>query len=144
MNTIPKHPRKNIALLARSFSKLAYLAVRMIFSSSLAVSQVPPTSVVRSTGVMANDYFHTGAGARYLRRAEGDIATQTARGNKAPRRTTPDYDTPVNATEPSYLTGGFSIESVCAGTAATSTAETGDVVATQTTQCSIETQTRRV
>jgi hypothetical protein len=107
MNTIPKHPRKNIALRARSFSKLAYLAVGMIFSSSLAVSQVPPTSVVRSTGVMANDYFHTGAGARYLRRAEGDIATQTARGNKAPRRTTPDYDTPVNATEPSYLTGGF-------------------------------------
>jgi glyoxylase-like metal-dependent hydrolase (beta-lactamase superfamily II) len=81
MNTIPKHPRKDIASLARSFSKLVYLAVGIIFSPSLAVSQVPPTSVVGSSGIMPDDYFHTGAGARYLRRAEGDIVTQTVRGN---------------------------------------------------------------
>ena len=81
MNTIPKQPRKNIALRARLFSKLVYVAVGMISSASLAVSQVPPTSVVQSSGVMPNDYFHTGAGARYLRRAEGDIVTQTVRGN---------------------------------------------------------------
>jgi glyoxylase-like metal-dependent hydrolase (beta-lactamase superfamily II) len=81
MNTTPKHPRKNIAVRTRSFSKFVYLAIGVIFSSSLAVSQVPPTSVVRSSGVMPDDYFHTGAGARYLRRAEGDIVTQTVRGN---------------------------------------------------------------
>jgi glyoxylase-like metal-dependent hydrolase (beta-lactamase superfamily II) len=30
---------------------------------------------------MPNDYFHTGAGARYLRRAEGDLITERLRGN---------------------------------------------------------------
>ena len=81
MNTIPKHSSKNIALQARSCSRLVLLAVVMLFFTSLAVSQAPPTSVVQSSGVMPNDYFHTGAGARYLRRAEGDIVTQAVRGN---------------------------------------------------------------
>jgi glyoxylase-like metal-dependent hydrolase (beta-lactamase superfamily II) len=40
-----------------------------------------PTSVEQSSGATPHDYFHTGAGARYLRRAEGDIVTQTLRGN---------------------------------------------------------------
>ena len=62
MNPIPKHPKK-------------------ILSASPAISQVAPTSVEQSSGVVPNDYFHTGAGARYLRRAEGDIVTQTLRGN---------------------------------------------------------------
>jgi glyoxylase-like metal-dependent hydrolase (beta-lactamase superfamily II) len=65
----------------RLFSMLVYVAVGTISSVSLAVSQVPPTSVVASSGVMPKDYFHTGAGAHYLRRAEGDIVTQTVRGN---------------------------------------------------------------
>ena len=30
---------------------------------------------------MPNDYFHTGAGARYLGRAEGDLITERLRGN---------------------------------------------------------------
>jgi glyoxylase-like metal-dependent hydrolase (beta-lactamase superfamily II) len=30
---------------------------------------------------MQNDYFHTGAGAFYLRRAEGDLITERLRGN---------------------------------------------------------------
>ena len=30
---------------------------------------------------MPNDYFHTGAGARYLRRAEGDLIIERLRGN---------------------------------------------------------------
>ena len=30
---------------------------------------------------MSNDYFHTGAGARYLRRAEGELITERLRGN---------------------------------------------------------------
>ena len=48
---------------------------------SPAISQVPPTSVEQSSGVVPNDYFHTGAGARYLRGAEGPIVTQPLRGN---------------------------------------------------------------
>jgi hypothetical protein len=81
MNTITKHPRNETTLQTRSFSKVVYAAFGMIFSASPAVSQVPPTSVEQSSGVTHNDYFHTGAGARYLRRAEGDIVTQALRGN---------------------------------------------------------------
>ena len=81
MNTITKHPKKEMTLHISSFSKVVYVAIGMIFSASLAVSQVPPTSVEQSSGVTPHDYFHTGAGARYLRRAEGDIVTQTLRGN---------------------------------------------------------------
>ena len=77
MKTIPKHLKKEMTLHARSFSKLVYVAIGLILSASPAISQVPPTSVVQSSGVVPNDYFHTGAGARYLRRAEGDIVTQT-------------------------------------------------------------------
>jgi glyoxylase-like metal-dependent hydrolase (beta-lactamase superfamily II) len=68
-------------LRARLFSTVVCVAVGMISTASLAISQVPPTSVVPLSGVMPKDYFHTGAGARYLRRAEGDIVTQTVRGN---------------------------------------------------------------
>jgi Metallo-beta-lactamase superfamily len=81
MNTIPKHSEEKMTLRVRLFSKLVCVAVGMISSASLAVSQVPPTSVVHSSGVMPKDYFHTGAGAHYLHRAEGDIVTQTMRGN---------------------------------------------------------------
>ena len=81
MNTITNHPKKKMTLRARLFSKLVYVAIGLIFSAPLAVSQVPPTSVVQSSGVMPKDYFHTGAGAHYLRRAEGDIVTQSLRGN---------------------------------------------------------------
>jgi hypothetical protein len=81
MNTITKHPKKEMTLHTRSFSKVVYGAIGMTFSASLAVSQVPPTSVEQSSVATPHDYFHTGAGARYLRRAEGDIVTQTLRGN---------------------------------------------------------------
>src|SRR3954468_4681671 len=47
----------------------------------LVFSQQPPTSTPRTSGVMPNDYFHTGAGARYLGRAEGDLITEHLRGN---------------------------------------------------------------
>jgi glyoxylase-like metal-dependent hydrolase (beta-lactamase superfamily II) len=79
MNVTTKRPKKTISLHAHSFSRIICLAIGVIFSVSLAVSQVPPTSVVQSSGVMPKDYFHTGAGARYLRRAEGNIITQTLR-----------------------------------------------------------------
>src|SRR4051794_5940132 len=70
-----------MTLHARSFSKLFYVAIGLIVSASPAISQVPPTSVEQSRGVAPNDYFHTGAGARYLRRAEEPIVTQRLRGN---------------------------------------------------------------
>jgi glyoxylase-like metal-dependent hydrolase (beta-lactamase superfamily II) len=76
-----RQPKKAMTLCTRSFSKLVYVAIGLILSASHAISQVPPTSIVQSPGVVPNDYFHTGAGARYLRRAEGDIVTQTLRGN---------------------------------------------------------------
>jgi glyoxylase-like metal-dependent hydrolase (beta-lactamase superfamily II) len=55
-----------------------YLAVAIVLSFSLnrlahaadAASHVPP-----------GDYFHTGAGARYLKRAESDLVVQPLRGN---------------------------------------------------------------
>jgi hypothetical protein len=81
MNPIPKHPRKEMTLYTCSFSKLVYVAIGLILSASPAISQVPPTSVEQSSGVVPNDYFHTGAGARYLRKAEGPIVTQPLRGN---------------------------------------------------------------
>ncbi len=70
-----------MTLRTRWFSQVVYAAIGMIFSASLAISQVPLTSVEQSSGVTPNDYFHIGAGARYLRRAQGDIVTQTLRGN---------------------------------------------------------------
>lgn len=65
----------------RSFSKLVYVAIELILCASPAISQVPPTSVVQSSGVVASDYFHTGAGARYLQRANEPIVMQSLRGN---------------------------------------------------------------
>ena len=68
-------------LYIRSFSKVVYVAIGLSLSASPAISQVTPTSVEQSSGVVPNDYFHTGAGARYLRRAEEPIVTQRLRGN---------------------------------------------------------------
>ena len=65
----------------RWFSKVLYLGIELVLSLSHAISQVPPTSSAQSSGVLPNDYFHTGAGARYLRRAEGPIITQPLRRN---------------------------------------------------------------
>ena len=70
-----------MTLHARSLSKIIYVTIGLILSASPAISQVPPTSVEQSSGATPKDYFHTGAGARYLRRAEGPIVTQRLRGN---------------------------------------------------------------
>jgi glyoxylase-like metal-dependent hydrolase (beta-lactamase superfamily II) len=78
---LAKHRKKEMILHIRSFSRLVYLAVGLILSASSAISQVPPTSVPESSGVAPHDYFHTGAGARYLRRAEEPILMQPLRGN---------------------------------------------------------------
>ena len=68
-------------LHARSLSKIIYVTIGLILSASPTISQVPPTSVEESSGAAPKDYFHTGAGARYLRRAEGPIVTQGLRRN---------------------------------------------------------------
>jgi glyoxylase-like metal-dependent hydrolase (beta-lactamase superfamily II) len=81
MNTIPTHPLMDVAPYTSSFSRLLCVGIGLILSASSAISQVPPASVEPSSGVVSNDYFHTGAGARYLRRAEEPIVTQPLRGN---------------------------------------------------------------
>jgi glyoxylase-like metal-dependent hydrolase (beta-lactamase superfamily II) len=63
------------------FSRIWHAAIAFCYSASLACSQAPPTSAPQSSSDMPNDYFHTGAGARYLRRAEGDLITERLRGN---------------------------------------------------------------
>jgi glyoxylase-like metal-dependent hydrolase (beta-lactamase superfamily II) len=58
------------------------LAVLLIcFAGQLAVCQVPPTSVDQGSSVTRKDYFHTGAGSVYLRRAQADLIVETLRGN---------------------------------------------------------------
>jgi glyoxylase-like metal-dependent hydrolase (beta-lactamase superfamily II) len=66
---------------AHLLSKVLCAAVPFCFIISPAFSQTPPTSVGPSSGVVPNDYFHTGAGAYYLRRAEGDLITEKLRRN---------------------------------------------------------------
>ncbi|HEY4073139.1 MAG TPA: MBL fold metallo-hydrolase [Herbaspirillum sp.] len=41
----------------------------------------PVSQPAQSNGVTPDDYFHTGAGARYLRRADADIVAEPLRGN---------------------------------------------------------------
>src|SRR5262249_9777310 len=81
MNAVSRDPNKEMTVRTRALSKLISLAIGLVLFASPAVSQVPPTSVAQSPGATQKDYFHTGAGARYLRRAEGDITTQALRGN---------------------------------------------------------------
>ena len=71
-----------MTLQARSLSKIIYVTIGLILFAYPAMSQIPPTSAVeQSSGAEQKDYFHTGAGARYLRRAEGPVVTQRLRGN---------------------------------------------------------------
>src|SRR4051812_7458250 len=81
MNSTTENRKKEMTLHIRSLSKFVSAAIGLILFASPAIAQVPPTSVEQSSGAVAHDYFHTGAGARYLRRAEGPIVTQPLRGN---------------------------------------------------------------
>jgi glyoxylase-like metal-dependent hydrolase (beta-lactamase superfamily II) len=67
--------------VAMNIRNISCAAIALCFSASPVFSQQPPTSAPESSGAMPNDYFHTGAGARYLRRAEGDLITERLRGN---------------------------------------------------------------
>ncbi|WP_184253926.1 MBL fold metallo-hydrolase [Granulicella mallensis] len=76
-------PTRSLATICRDRAVLRamYVVITFCFSTSLAFSQIPPTTVSAPTAATPHDYFHTGAGAFYLRRAEGDIVTETLRGN---------------------------------------------------------------
>jgi glyoxylase-like metal-dependent hydrolase (beta-lactamase superfamily II) len=60
-------------------------AAFLVFSALAAVSWQAPARAATPASAKADaagpdDYFHTGAGARYLRRADGDIVTEPLRG----------------------------------------------------------------
>jgi len=75
LGTIIKKARVLPALLA-----MVSIASGGLYASSAAfadsVNQPP-----QSTYVAQDDYFHTGAGARYLRRAASDLVVESLRGN---------------------------------------------------------------
>src|ERR1700742_1434691 len=48
---------------------------------STAAIADPASQTSQSVHATPDDYFHTGAGARYLRRADSDIVEQPLRGN---------------------------------------------------------------
>ncbi|SAL53518.1 beta-lactamase domain-containing protein [Caballeronia turbans] len=48
---------------------------------STAAIADPASQTIQSVHATPDDYFHTGAGARYLRRADSDIVVQPLRGN---------------------------------------------------------------
>ena len=77
------HSIENIATIRPncSFSRIMNTVIAFCFAGPLAFSQIPPTSAAQPSGATLRDYFHTGAGAFYLRRAEGDLTTETLRGN---------------------------------------------------------------
>jgi glyoxylase-like metal-dependent hydrolase (beta-lactamase superfamily II) len=71
--------RKPAALAAMLIASFAIAAGS---SQASAVDFVEPASqLAQGSESTQDDYFHTGAGARYLRRADGEIVTETLRGN---------------------------------------------------------------
>jgi glyoxylase-like metal-dependent hydrolase (beta-lactamase superfamily II) len=79
MNTFIK-PGNRFGIL----SKLLFVSIAIVAGSSLASTATsaetgsPPSSEKTPA---PDDYFHTGAGTRYLRRADGEIVVQSLRGN---------------------------------------------------------------
>src|SRR2546430_15216022 len=49
--------------------------------ASVAAFAVPISRPLQSKAVKQGDYFHTGAGARYLKRADADLVVESLRGN---------------------------------------------------------------
>ncbi len=79
MNAFVTLTRKSGAL-----SKLLLVSIAIAAGSSLAsTAAFAETSSQSSarTDATPDDYFHTGAGSRYLRRADGDIVVEPLRGN---------------------------------------------------------------
>lgn len=57
-----------------------FAAFEVLLSSSAAFA-APVIESTPSTEVAQDDYFHTGAGSRYLKRADSDLVLQPLRGN---------------------------------------------------------------
>jgi glyoxylase-like metal-dependent hydrolase (beta-lactamase superfamily II) len=65
-------------------SKLLCVSIAVAAGSPLTSTDIFAQTVSQpspSKGAVPDDYFHTGAGARYLRRADADIVVEPLRGN---------------------------------------------------------------
>jgi glyoxylase-like metal-dependent hydrolase (beta-lactamase superfamily II) len=78
MNTLIKPGNKG-SMLSTLFVLLAIAAGSSLASTAAFAETGSPPSPGSNAG--PDDYFHTGAGARYLRRADGEIVVQPLRGN---------------------------------------------------------------
>ena len=58
----------------------ALMVSTLVTAASTALAD-PPGQPGQDRNAAPNDYFHTGAGARYLRRADADLVAQALRGN---------------------------------------------------------------
>jgi glyoxylase-like metal-dependent hydrolase (beta-lactamase superfamily II) len=79
MNALVTLMKKSGAL-----SRLLFVSIAIAAGSALACSTAFADTVNQSSpgkDATPDDYFHTGAGARYLRRADADIVVQPLRGN---------------------------------------------------------------
>jgi glyoxylase-like metal-dependent hydrolase (beta-lactamase superfamily II) len=74
-------PTKPLVLSTILILSISIVAGLLPASAAFAdpVSQI--TQITQNSEATQDDYFHTGAGARYLRRADADIVTEPLRGN---------------------------------------------------------------
>ncbi|WP_233839162.1 MBL fold metallo-hydrolase [Paraburkholderia sp. ZP32-5] len=70
--------RRSTLLPALSVAFLISSSALLAPSTAFADSSIQPA---QSGAVVQDDYFHTGAGSRYLRRADSDLVVQPLRGN---------------------------------------------------------------
>src|ERR1700744_1192234 len=79
MNTFFKLAERSGAL-SKLLCVAIVIAAGLPLTSTVAFAETGNQSSSRKDAA-PDDYFHTGAGARYLRRADGDIVVEPLRGN---------------------------------------------------------------
>src|ERR1700745_794878 len=80
MNTVQsKTPSNSIQIMTINLPTIPSIAV-FLCSALLAFGYAAPATATAPVPAKG-DYFHTGAGARYLERAKGEIVTVPLRGN---------------------------------------------------------------
>ena len=72
--------------IVRKVGSLPMLFISISVASSALLASVaafadPISRPLQSKAVKQDDYFHTGAGARYLKRADADLVVESLRGN---------------------------------------------------------------
>jgi glyoxylase-like metal-dependent hydrolase (beta-lactamase superfamily II) len=72
-------PKKSAAVPAILLLSIAIAAGSLLASAPSFADSA--SQVLQGNEASQDDYFHTGAGARYLRRADADIVTESLRGN---------------------------------------------------------------